>query len=184
MFLTTNHFAFNNQIANNKTAVPQSPVPLKLDDNNKFILNDEETITSSIIEAEKENELVVESTPKTNKCKGIPFHKLQNLVDQNGYLIINGKQYGGIGNNDTNACIRLNDCSGKNLNKNGICEQCYRIYRNNLKVYAYRKNKALEVERSEAQKLKMVCILNIGKLNTYINSIDYKIIERKHQIQR
>ncbi len=88
----------------------------------------------------KENEI---DNSIENCCKGIDFKKLRNLINENGQVVLNGKYYGHICNNGTNVFIRTNNCSGININKSGICEDCYRTYRNNLKKPAYIKDKSV-----------------------------------------
>lgn len=124
-----------------------------VDSNGRLASYNQYTLNTNSRDQEKENEAW---DTNAKACKGIAYYKLNDLVNENGHVVVNGKQYGYVANNGSNVCIRLNDCKGKNLNKSGICENCYRIYRNNLKKSAYKKKKALEKERNEFERLKKV----------------------------
>jgi len=126
-----------------------------VDSNGRIVSYDEHELATIIRDQEKENVAV---TTNAKTCKGIAYSKLRSLVNENGHVIVNRKQYGYIFNNGSHVCIRMNECNGKNLTKSGACENCYRIYRNNLKKTAYIKDKALEKEKTEIERLKRVSI--------------------------
>lgn len=110
----------------------------------------------------------IEPLNLSNECKGINFKLVSNLMDEKGTITVNNNEYGSIHNNGTRVFVRMKGCNGKDLNKNGTCETCNRMYRNSLNKMSYNKKKALDNEKEELNRLKKVSIFEMNLQQAFI----------------
>ncbi len=86
-------------------------------------------------------------------CKGLSLKQVFYLLSEEGVIEVNGTEFGRIFSDGSEVTVRMNECTGKNMNRNGTCESCYKIYRCKLKKANYQKKNILMYQSSVFKKL-------------------------------